>query len=79
MLFDGKQDAGVLTLVSRELHPEDTVIDIAGRKIGGGNFQIIAGPCVVESEDQICGIAGEVKASGAAMLRAGAFKPRTSP
>ena len=65
--------------VSRKNHPDDTVIDICGNKIGGGNFQFIAGPCSVESEEQICSIAAEVKKAGASMLRGGAFKPRTSP
>lgn len=60
-------------------HPEDTVIDICGRKIGGGNFQFIAGPCSVESSEQICSIAESVKNAGAGLLRGGAFKPRTSP
>lgn len=64
---------------SRKFHPMDTVIDIGGVKIGGGHFQIIAGPCSVESEEQICFIAKKVKESGASMLRGGAFKPRTSP
>ena len=64
---------------NRKFHPDDTVIDVAGRKIGGGHFQIIAGPCSVESEEQITYIAKEVKRSGAGLLRGGAFKPRTSP
>ncbi|MBQ2093590.1 MAG: 3-deoxy-7-phosphoheptulonate synthase, partial [Ruminococcus sp.] len=64
---------------NRKFHPDDTVIDVAGIKIGGGNFQYIAGPCSVESEEQITFIAKEVKKSGAAFLRGGAFKPRTSP
>ena len=64
---------------NRKFHPDDTVIDVNGVKIGGGNFCMIAGPCSVESEDQIIGIAKAVKASGAGMLRGGAFKPRTSP
>ena len=64
---------------NRKFHPEDTVIDVNGVKIGGGNFCLIAGPCSVESEEQIVGIAKAVKASGAHMLRGGAFKPRTSP
>jgi 3-deoxy-7-phosphoheptulonate synthase len=64
---------------NRKFHPDDTVIDIGGHKIGGGNFQYIAGPCSVESPEQICSIAREVKAAGAALLRGGAFKPRTSP
>ncbi|MGI6731964.1 MAG: 3-deoxy-7-phosphoheptulonate synthase [Anaerovoracaceae bacterium] len=64
---------------NRKFHPEDTVIDINGIPIGGGNFQIIAGPCSVESQEQICSIAMDVKKNGATMLRGGAFKPRTSP
>lgn len=64
---------------NRKFHPQDTIVDVNGVKIGGGNFQIIAGPCSVESMDQICSVAESVKASGAGMLRGGAFKPRTSP
>lgn len=65
--------------VNRKFHPEDTVIDVSGRLFGGNNFTIIAGPCSVESEDQIISIARSVKAAGAGLLRGGAFKPRTSP
>ncbi len=66
--------------VNRAFHPEGTVIDLGnGIKIGDGSLNIIAGPCSVESEEQIIGIAKSVKASGATMLRGGAFKPRTSP
>ncbi len=65
---------------NRKFHPDDSVINIGnGVKIGGGSFNIIAGPCSVESESQVCEIAKSVKASGATMLRGGAFKPRTSP
>lgn len=64
---------------NRKFHPEDTVVDINGVKIGGGNFQVIAGPCSVENEDQIIEVAMAVKAAGAKLLRGGAFKPRTSP
>lgn len=64
---------------SRKFHPEDTVIEIGDVKIGGGNFAVIAGPCSVESEEQLNTIAEQVKLSGARMLRGGAFKPRTSP
>lgn len=60
-------------------HPERTIIDIEGNKIGGNKIAMIAGPCSVESEEQIVGIAEEVKKSGANFLRGGAFKPRTSP
>ncbi|MBQ3963938.1 MAG: 3-deoxy-7-phosphoheptulonate synthase [Firmicutes bacterium] len=64
---------------NRKFHPMDTIIDIGGVKIGGGHFQVIAGPCSVESTEQICGVAIDVKAAGAGLLRGGAFKPRTSP
>jgi len=64
---------------NRKFQPNDTVIDAAGVLIGGGNFALIAGPCSVESEDQIIAVAESVKASGAKILRGGAFKPRTSP
>ena len=64
---------------NRMFHPNDTVVDCGGVKIGGGNFQVIAGPCSVESEEQMFGIARAVKAAGATLLRGGAFKPRTSP
>ena len=64
---------------NRKFHPDDSVIDCSGVKVGGGHFSVIAGPCSVESEEQLVGIARSVKASGATMLRGGAFKPRTSP
>lgn len=64
---------------NRKFHPDDTVIEVGNAKMGGGNFAMIAGPCSVESEEQIVAIAKSVKASGADMLRGGAFKPRTSP
>ncbi len=64
---------------NRKFHPQDTVVDVNGVKIGGGNFQVIAGPCSVETPEQICEVANSVKASGAGLLRGGAFKPRTSP
>ena len=62
-----------------KFHPDDTVIEVGGVQIGGGTMTIMAGPCSVESEEQIIGIAKSVKASGAQILRGGAFKPRTSP
>jgi len=65
--------------VNRLFHPEDTRIDIAGRIIGGGTLGVIAGPCSVESEEQIIAVAQAVKAAGAGFLRGGVFKPRTSP
>lgn len=64
---------------NRKFHPDDSVIDVNGIKIGGGNFAIIAGPCSVESEEQLTEIAVGVKQGGASFLRGGAFKPRTSP
>ena len=65
---------------NRKFHPDDTVITLpGGQQIGGGELALIAGPCSVESEEQICEVAGRVKASGAQFLRGGAFKPRTSP
>ena len=64
---------------NRKFHPEDTVVDIGGVKIGGGNFAVIAGPCSVENEEQIIETAKAVKAAGATLLRGGAYKPRTSP
>lgn len=66
-------------LTNRKFHPEDTVVMAGGKKIGGENYTFIAGPCSVESEKQIIGIAKAVKKAGAAILRGGAFKPRTSP
>ena len=64
---------------NRKFHPEDTIVDVNGVKVGGGNFAVMAGPCSVESEEQIIEVAKDVQSSGAAMLRGGAFKPRTSP
>ena len=64
---------------NRKFHPEDTIVEARGVKIGGGHFQLIAGPCSVESQQQITNIAKDVKKAGAKILRGGAFKPRTSP
>ncbi len=64
---------------NRKFHPQDTIVEAAGAKIGGGYFGLIAGPCSVESEEQLIGIAQAVKEAGANFLRGGAFKPRTSP
>ena len=64
---------------SRKFHPEDSIVDCSGAKVGDKKLSIIAGPCSVESIDQITTVAKDVKASGASMLRGGAFKPRTSP
>ena len=65
--------------VNRKFHPLDTVIEVGGAKIGGGHFAMIAGPCSVESEEQIIAVAKSVKEAGAKILRGGAYKPRTSP
>ncbi len=64
---------------NRKFHPEDTVVKAGAAAIGGGSFSVIAGPCSVESEAQIIEVARDVQRSGAALLRGGAFKPRTSP
>ena len=64
---------------NRKFHPEDMVVEIGDVKVGGGNFVMIAGPCSVESEEQIVAVAKAVKAAGASLMRGGAFKPRTSP
>ena len=64
---------------NRKFHPKDTIVEVSNVKIGGGHFAMIAGPCSVESEEQIIEVATAVKAAGADILRGGAFKPRTSP
>ena len=64
---------------NRKFHPDDMVVEVGDVKVGGGHFALIAGPCSVESEEQIVTVAKAVKASGADLLRGGAFKPRTSP
>ena len=67
---------------NRKFHPDDTVVTVGSEhpvKIGGGHFAVMAGPCSVEGEEQITGIAERVQAAGASILRGGAFKPRTSP
>ena len=64
---------------NRKFHPDDTVIDVCGRKIGGGHFQVIAGPCSVESREQMVEVAKAVKASGAGLMRGGAFNPAPLP
>ena len=64
---------------NRKFHPKDTIIEAGNARIGGGYFAMIAGPCSVESEEQIIAVASAVKESGASILRGGAFKPRTSP
>jgi len=75
----GKRVTEPYKAVNRAVHPEDTVVNAGGVLIGQGMFQVISGPCSVESEAQIIEVAKSVKASGATLLRGGAFKPRTSP
>jgi 3-deoxy-7-phosphoheptulonate synthase len=83
MALDGVKETIPVTkpfkLVSRETHPESSVITIDGIRIGGGELVVMAGPCAVESEEQVLTIARFVKKSGAQIFRGGAFKPRTSP
>jgi 3-deoxy-7-phosphoheptulonate synthase len=66
-------------LVSRELQAHDSIVSIGGVKVGGGNFTVIAGPCSVESQEQLFGVSDMIKQQGVPLLRGGAFKPRTSP
>ena len=74
-----KRVSETFKLCNRKFHPDDTVITVGNVKIGGGSMAMIAGPCSVETEEQITAVAKAVKASGADLLRGGAFKPRTSP
>lgn len=75
----GKRVKEAFKAVTRIVHPDDTLVNVHGVVIGEGMFQVIAGPCSVESEEQIIEVAKAVKASGGTLLRGGAFKPRTSP
>ncbi len=81
--LDGVADAVPVSqpykLVSREVKPEDTIIEVGPARLGGGSLCVMAGPCSVETRDQVLTTAAYVKAGGATMLRGGAFKPRTSP
>jgi 3-deoxy-7-phosphoheptulonate synthase len=83
LLMDSVEDVVRVTkqfkLVSREMKPNDTIISVGEEKIGGNELTVIAGPCSVESRDQIFDIAGQLKEMGIKFLRAGAYKPRTSP
>lgn len=79
IVFNVQRVAEPYKLANRMFHPEDTVIDVNGIKIGGNKIVMIAGPCSVEGENQICRIAQQVKNAKADMLRGGAYKPRTSP
>ena len=83
LTFPGVQNAIPVTrpykLVSREFQPEDTIVKVGNATIGNGHIAMIAGPCAVESEEQVLTIARAVKKTGAHIFRGGAFKPRTSP
>ena len=79
IVFNVQRVAEPYKLANRMFHPEDTVVDVNGIKVGGNKIVMIAGPCSVEGENQICRIAQQVKNAGACMLRGGAYKPRTSP
>jgi 3-deoxy-7-phosphoheptulonate synthase len=83
LLMDSVKDVVRVTkqfkLVSREMKPDDTIISVGEEKIGGDELTVIAGPCSVESRDQIFDIAGQLKEMGIKFIRAGAYKPRTSP
>lgn len=79
IVFNVQRVAEPYKLANRMFHPENTVVDVNGIKVGGNKIVMIAGPCSVEGENQICRIAQQVKDAGACMLRGGAYKPRTSP
>ena len=79
IVFNVQRVAEPYKLANRMFHPEDTVVDVNGIKVGGNKIVMIAGPCSVEGKNQICRIAQQVKDAGACMLRGGAYKPRTSP
>lgn len=79
IVFNVQRVAEPYKLANRMFHPEDTVVDVNRIKVGGNKIVMIAGPCSVEGENQICRIAQQVKDAGACMLRGGAYKPRTSP
>lgn len=79
IVADVKRVSEPYKAANRKFHPDDTTVDVQGEKIGGNHFKVIAGPCSVETEEQIIEVAQAVKASGAKFLRGGAFKPRTSP
>ena len=75
----GKRVTEPFKQASRKFHPRDTIVDVGGVRVGGGYFALMAGPCSVETPEQIIGVAKAVKEAGANILRGGAFKPRTSP
>jgi 3-deoxy-7-phosphoheptulonate synthase len=79
LVQDVKRVSEPYKLANRKFHPQDSLFNISGRNVGAGHFHVIAGPCSVESEEQVTAVAQDVKQSGATFLRGGAFKPRTSP
>lgn len=79
IVFNVQRVAEPYKLANRMFHPEDTVVNVNGIEVGGNKIVMIAGPCSIEGENQICRIAQQVKDAGACMLRGGAYKPRTSP
>ena len=79
MIIIVKQGVESFKCANRQFHPDDTVVEAGGVKIGGRHFAMIAGPCSVESREQIIEVARAVRDAGATLLRAGAFKARTSP
>ncbi|MBP3853636.1 MAG: 3-deoxy-7-phosphoheptulonate synthase, partial [Erysipelotrichaceae bacterium] len=79
IVYNVQRVAQPYKLANRMFHPEDTIIDVGGIQIGGNKIVLMAGPCSVENEEQICRIAREVKEAGADIIRGGAYKPRTSP
>jgi 3-deoxy-7-phosphoheptulonate synthase len=79
LVYDVKRVSEPYKAANRKFHPDDTIVNVNEAKIGGDFFNVIAGPCSVESEEQIVEVAKAVKSSGARLLRGGAFKPRTSP
>lgn len=79
LVQDVKRVSEPYKLANRKFHPQDSLFNISGRNVGSGHFHVIAGPCSVESEEQMTAVAQDVKQSGATFLRGGAFKPRTSP
>lgn len=79
VVADVKRVSEPYKAANRKFHPNDSIVSICDEQIGGGNFRVMAGPCSVETEEQIIEVAKAVKASGAKILRGGAFKPRTSP
>ncbi len=79
VVYDIKRVSEPYKAANRKFHPDDTIVEVMNEKIGGEHFKVIAGPCSIETEEQVIEVAKAVKKSGAKFLRGGAFKPRTSP